>query len=90
MKCFTGRTKYTEFIRNTILDRSYDIASNISREEVREYLISQHTEAEALYRVRNGICEKSMRQTMKYMGTSTVVRDIDFITKKLGGDDALM
>jgi hypothetical protein len=90
MKCFTGQTSYTEFVRNTVLHRSYDIASNLSREEARDHLIAQHTEAEALYKAQFKICEKTMGQTMKYMGTSTVVRDIDFITKSLGGEDALM
>lgn len=31
-----------------------------------------------------------MGDGLRYMGTSTVVRDIDFITKLLDGEDALM
>ena len=31
-----------------------------------------------------------MGNQLKYMGTTTIVRDIDFITRTLEGEDALM
>ncbi|KAI0791570.1 TAP-like protein-domain-containing protein [Irpex lacteus] len=89
-KCFTGQTNYADFIRNTVLHRSYDIASNLSLAEAREKLVALHTEAEDLYKVQFKVCEKTMGEIIKYMGTSTVVRDIDYITRYLAGEDALI
>ncbi|KAI0701848.1 TAP-like protein-domain-containing protein [Cytidiella melzeri] len=90
MKCFTGGTTYVDFIRHTVLDRSYDLASTMPSAEARKHLVAQHKEAEALYKAQFKICEKTMGETMKYMGTSTVVRDIDFLTKHIAGEDALI
>ncbi|KAI0083783.1 hypothetical protein BDY19DRAFT_998260 [Irpex rosettiformis] len=90
MKCFTGQTSYPDFIRNTVLDRSYDIASNISLVEARKQLAALYEESEALSKAQFKLCEQTMGQTMRYMGTSTVVRDIDFITRYLAGEDALI
>lgn len=81
---------YADFKRNTILSRSYDLASNMSMSEARKSLITQHKEAEAFYRTQFQVCKEAMGDQLKYMGTSTVVRDMDFITKRLEGDDALM
>ena len=47
-------------------------------------------EADALYRTQFEICRSTMRDQLKYMGTSTVVRDIDYITAQLEGPEALM
>lgn len=77
-------------MKNTVLSRSYDLASNASTQDVRQLLIAQQKEAEALYRTQFEICGKTMGDDLRYMGTSTVVRDIDFITKQLEGPDALM
>ena len=47
-------------------------------------------EADALYRTQFEICRATMHEQLKYMGTSTVVRDIDYITTQLEGPEALM
>ncbi|EKM57161.1 uncharacterized protein PHACADRAFT_254740 [Phanerochaete carnosa HHB-10118-sp] len=89
-KCFTGDTSYTTFVRNTVLTRSYDLASNLSDTEAKKMLVRQQREAEALYKTQFDICGKTMGDQLRYMGTSTVVRDIDFITTALEGPDALI
>ncbi|KAF7790649.1 hypothetical protein EIP86_001605 [Pleurotus ostreatoroseus] len=81
---------YAVFKRNTVLERSYDVPSNISREEARKILVQQQREADALLKTQFEVCKKNMGEQLKNMGTSTVVRDIDFITKKLEGEDALI
>lgn len=89
-KCFPGPTTYSDFKRNTVLARSYDLASNASVEETRRRLIAQQKEADALLKTQFEVCAEAMGDSLKYMGTSTVVRDLDFITKALEGEDALM
>ena len=89
-KCFSGNLDYLAFAENTILTRSYDLASNMSTAEAQKFLVRQHKEAEALYQTQFDVCRKTMGEQLRYMGTSTVVRDIDYITKQLEGPDALM
>jgi len=36
------------------------------------------------------LCAEHMGDELKYMGTATVVRDMDYMSKLLEGDDALM
>ena len=81
---------HADFIRNTVLDRSYDIASNLSLSDARKQLAAAYAESEALSQAQFKVCEQTMGDAIRYMGTSTVVRDIDFITRYLAGEDALM
>lgn len=62
----------------------------MSRAEVRTLLIQQQREADALYRTQFMICNETMGVQLRYMGTSTVARDIHLITKVVEGEDALM
>lgn len=89
-QCFDGDLSYTTFARNTILARSYDTASNLSLPEARDRLVIDYLEADALYHTQFDICRKTMGDKLKYMGTSTVVRDIDFITTQLEGPEAFI
>ena len=72
------------------MSRGYDLSSNLSDTEAKKLLVRQHKEADALYKTQFGVCAKTMGDKLRYMGTSTVVRDIDFITTTLEGPQALM
>lgn len=43
-----------------------------------------------LKRVQAELCAENMGEELAYMGTQTVVRDIDFMTTVMDGEDALM
>ena len=62
----------------------------MSMDDARTLLVRMQREADALFKTQFQICGETMGERLRYMGTSTVVRDIDFITKTLEGDDALM
>lgn len=47
-------------------------------------------EADALLKVQFDVCKETMGDQLRYMGTATVVRDLDFMTRILYGEDALM
>ena len=87
--CFK-KSSYSDFKRHTILDLSYDIASNVSIDDTRLILLQNEKQAQALLKTQFEICNQTMGEQLRYMGTSTVVRDIDFLTKVLEGEDALM
>ncbi|KAK7682661.1 hypothetical protein QCA50_014044 [Cerrena zonata] len=90
VRCFNADFTYNDFKRNTVLDRSYDFASNQTFETIRALVLDEEREVEALLRTAFAQCVKTMGNELKYMGTTTVTRDIDFITRTLEGDDALI
>ncbi|THH14114.1 hypothetical protein EW146_g6187 [Bondarzewia mesenterica] len=90
VNCFETPIRRALFMKNTLLDRGFQVAPNVSDPRSRELLIHQQLEAEALYQSQFAVCARAMGDKLRYMGTSTVVRDIDFITRSLEGDDALI
>ena len=62
----------------------------MSREEARTLLVQQQRNADALLKTQFALCNKTMGEQIRYMGTSTVVRDMDFMTQAIEGEDALM
>ena len=75
---------------NTVLERGYDVGPNLTDPANRNHLIQLQRDADALWQAQFEICAETMGDTLQYMGTSTVARDIDFITSLLDGEDALM
>lgn len=63
---------------------------NVSSESWRETLVKQQGEFLALKETQAILCGKHMGDDLKYMGTATVVRDMDYMSKLLEGEDALM
>ncbi|THH28991.1 hypothetical protein EUX98_g5194 [Antrodiella citrinella] len=81
---------FGNFKRNTVLERSYDFAPNGTFEEIREVLLVQQRESNSLLETTFDVCRETMGEELKYMGTATVVRDMDYITAALDGPDALI
>ena len=88
--CFQEPGSRTAFIANTVIDRGYDSSANLSDANNRYHLVETQRDANALYKTQFAICSQTMGDTIKYMGTSTVARDIDYLTTLLDGEDALM
>ena len=87
--CFLPKA-YATFKRNTVLERSFDVASNLSVDQTRLILLQNERQSQALLEAQFDICKVAMGDQLRYMGTTTVVRDIDYISKALDGEDALM
>ncbi|KAF8579924.1 hypothetical protein K439DRAFT_1620181 [Ramaria rubella] len=90
VQCFRAPGNYYSFKAHTILDQGFDVGPNLSDSRTRDHLILQQEEAESLYKTQFELCGRTMGDALRYMGTSTVSRDIDFITTALEGKDALM
>ncbi|KAL7284631.1 hypothetical protein ACG7TL_001927 [Trametes sanguinea] len=88
--CYSSPAARQAFIANTVLDRGYDVAPDVTDEFNRYHLIQTQRDADGLYKSQFEICNETMGEQIRYMGTSTVVRDIDFITTLLDGEDALI
>ncbi|KAI0752659.1 TAP-like protein-domain-containing protein [Daedaleopsis nitida] len=89
-QCFPTPEARDAFIANTVLDRGYDVSPNVTDPFNRYHLIQLQRDAEALYKTQFAICGQNMGDQLRYMGTTTVVRDIDYITTLLDGKDALI
>ena len=73
-----------------MLDRGYDSSTNYTDERNRYHLIESQRDANGLFKAQFAICSQTMGETIRYMGTSSVVRDIDYVTTLLDGEDAMM
>ncbi|KZT58667.1 hypothetical protein CALCODRAFT_482133 [Calocera cornea HHB12733] len=89
-RCFTDPRQQMLLKLNTVLNKGFNVGGNLSAPELKEGLLRQQIEADGIYRTQFALCAKNMGEKARYMGTSTVVRDIDFMTKTLAGEDALI
>ncbi|KAJ7598799.1 Alpha/Beta hydrolase protein [Mycena floridula] len=90
VRCFPDPIAERIFLSNTVIEQGITVSSiaNLSSETLREELILQYEQFLAMKRAQAQLCEKNMGDELKYMGTATVVRDIDFMSKVFDGEDA--
>ncbi|KAE8257354.1 hypothetical protein A4X13_0g2406 [Tilletia indica] len=77
--CFGSTRAFQLFKAGTALERAFDVAPNTFSEEGRQILLRQLTEAQALKQAEMEICNRTMGDELRYMGTATVVRDISYL-----------
>jgi pimeloyl-ACP methyl ester carboxylesterase len=90
VRCFPKGVDYALFGANTVLDGGYEIPADPRSPGARESLLAQFVRANVLTKTQFDMCERTMGYIPKYMGTTAVARDIDFITTVLEGRGALM
>jgi hypothetical protein len=76
---------------NTIFEPAYTVPNlaNLSDPLNKIYLTEQSRQFLAIKEAQANLCHENMDvEDLKYMGTSTVVRDMDFMTQVLDGKDA--
>jgi hypothetical protein len=78
---------------NTIFEQTFTVPNlaNLSDPLNKLYLTEQSRQFLAIKEAQAQLCHENMDiEDLKYMGTSTVVRDIDFMTEILDGEGAKM
>lgn len=90
VRCFQNYMDKVLLESNTVLEQGFTAASNLSDPATRAHLIAQNREFLALKEAEARMCAKNMGEELAYMGTANVVRDMDFMTKMLDGENALM
>lgn len=75
---------------NTIIEQGASVKSDLNDPSLRNSLIEQQRQFLALYETQAQLCAANMGEELKYMGTATVVKDIDFMTTVFDGEDAMM
>ena len=58
--------------------------------ETRQVYKKQQEEFLSLKKVEAKLCAQNVGPELKYMGTTYVARDIEFMTRVIDGEDALM
>ena len=71
-----------------MLERGFDLAPEPKSAEGLAHLLDQHRQLLALQETEFKKCGETMGDELKYMGTSTVVRDIEEMSRVLDGPDA--
>ncbi|KAJ6550847.1 hypothetical protein DFH09DRAFT_988697 [Mycena vulgaris] len=90
VKCFDSAMDYNFFVANTVLEQGFTVASssNLSDPALEAQLVEQSRQFLALKKSQAELCAKNMGDELRYMGTATVVRDMDFMSKIFDGEDA--
>lgn len=90
-KCFESDEANRIFLANTILQNGVDLHPNIGSLAAREDLLRDFSQLRASQQVQGALCAKNMNpEILKYMGTTFVAKDIDFMTTVMEGKHALM
>ncbi|KZT58682.1 hypothetical protein CALCODRAFT_230866 [Calocera cornea HHB12733] len=76
--------------KHTVLEQGFDYSSTAPLPELRAGLLRQQKEMDALVETEYRMCGVRLGQTVRYMGTTTVIRDIAFITDVLEGKGSLI
>ncbi|KAF5375787.1 hypothetical protein D9757_008989 [Collybiopsis confluens] len=97
-RCFKTEEEYDEFFAGTVVELGLEISSlarlrkgaedekeAIARKIYGE-LVPQYRELLELKKNQGELCRQRMGDELKYMGTTTVVKDLDFISKILDQD----
>ncbi|EJT96858.1 hypothetical protein DACRYDRAFT_112199 [Dacryopinax primogenitus] len=75
---------------NTVLLRNFDYSSSVPEAQLRQSLLRQQEEMDALVETQYRMCGVSMGGKVRYMGTTIVVRDIERVVSALEGEGTLI
>ncbi|KAJ7187336.1 Alpha/Beta hydrolase protein [Mycena filopes] len=89
IRCFASQAEYDMFTASTVLERGFSVPSTSDLDDpaVEAQLVEQAREYLALQQVMAELCAKNMGDELRYVGTATVVRDLDFMARIFDGDE---
>ncbi|KAF9264971.1 hypothetical protein L218DRAFT_176456 [Marasmius fiardii PR-910] len=88
-RCFDSTEAFRKVFSNTVVERGLTIpsVSDLTSPTLRGSLVDQYREFNRVKEEQGHICEKSMGDELRYMSSTTVARDIEFMSRVLGGND---
>ncbi|THH10618.1 hypothetical protein EW145_g1198 [Phellinidium pouzarii] len=90
VQCFPSEVLREFFVSNTVFEQGFTVSSNLSDPGTREHLIQQYRQFLVLKKAQAELCAENMGDSLKYMGTATVARDIDFMATVIDGEDTFI
>ncbi|KAG8747182.1 hypothetical protein FRC12_014138, partial [Ceratobasidium sp. 428] len=92
VQCFESRASKDQFYRNTVFELGYTQPPNATTDPNAFYdIVAQQRQALALFETQAKLCARNMPDggaEMRFMGTASVARDIDFMATAIDGPDA--
>ncbi|KAE9404515.1 hypothetical protein BT96DRAFT_916850 [Gymnopus androsaceus JB14] len=84
-RCFGSNVEYDAFFANTVIEQGITVSSiaNLSDPQIYEELVPQYQQFLALKKGQAELCRQNMGDELSFMSTTTVVRDMDYISKVL-------
>lgn len=91
-RCFSSQISNTVLFANTVIEQGITVSSisDLSSPLLYDQLVEQHRQFLAVKEAHAHLCGEMMGNELKYMGTATVVRDIDFMSRVIEGEDEKM
>ena len=87
----SARAAQREVLSGTVLDKTFEIPLKPSSEEGRATMVHQQKEALSLMQLQGELCSENMgAETLKWMGTTTLIRDMEHLKNAIDGDEALI
>ncbi|KAL8283847.1 hypothetical protein RQP46_005279 [Phenoliferia psychrophenolica] len=90
VECFPSTLEHELFKAATVMERGFDVHKDAFSPAGRLHLLDHHRQLMSLQETQYKKCAETMGDDLKYMGTSTVVRDIEEMSRVLEGEDALI
>ncbi|KAL0569408.1 hypothetical protein V5O48_012562 [Marasmius crinis-equi] len=89
-RCFGSTEDFRKFFANTVVERGLTVPSisDLDSSSLRQSLVEQYKEFNDLKKRQGEICKEKMGDDLRHMGSATVARDIDFMSRVLEGDEA--
>ena len=78
-------------IGGTVLDKTFEVPPDPYSREGLEVLVLQQKEALNLMQLQAEVCKETMgAEVLKWMGTTTLIKDIEYLKDTIDGKDALI
>lgn len=91
VNCWGDAVTRHDKIGDTVLARTFEVPEDPLSPEGTKALVRQQREALRLMRLQADQCEREMgAETLKWMGTTTLIRDIEYLKNLIDGEDALI
>jgi hypothetical protein len=91
VNCYGSFAEQRVALANTVMERTWTVPPDPWSDGGREMLVQQQREALAIFETQASICgEKMGAEVLKYMGTTTLIKDIEYLKNALDGEDALI
>jgi hypothetical protein len=93
VNCFASAANQIALYTNTVFEQGYTLLnmSHPSDPRNRGALIDQQREHLAIFKAQSEACKYNMNvEDLKYMGTTTVARDVDYMSRVFDGHQGNM
>ena len=90
VSCFNSQQELDLFRANTMLEGAFNVPPDPTSDTGYAAIVSQYRTYLALYETQYKLCENALGEELLYMGTTTVVRDLDFMAQFFDGPGAPM